>query len=69
MVKEAQQQLHISKENLASELGVIYITINRWENGRSKALALGKQKIEERLRTMGEQGSGFLKDIFGQNTP
>jgi DNA-binding transcriptional regulator YiaG len=41
-VKQVRQTLKISQEELAHALNVSYVTINRWENGRSKPNRMAK---------------------------
>jgi DNA-binding transcriptional regulator YiaG len=42
IVKQVRQSLNISQEELAHALNVSYVTINRWENGRSKPNRMAK---------------------------
>lgn len=41
-VKQARKTLGISQEELAHALNVSYVTINRWENGRSEPNRMAK---------------------------
>ena len=41
-VKQVRQYLGISQEELAHALNVSYVTINRWENGKSEPNRLAK---------------------------
>jgi DNA-binding transcriptional regulator YiaG len=41
-VKQVRQTLGISQEELAHALNVSYVTINRWENGRSEPNRMAK---------------------------
>jgi DNA-binding transcriptional regulator YiaG len=41
-VKQVRQTLGISQEELAHALNVSYVTINRWENGRSEPNKMAK---------------------------
>lgn len=40
-----RQQLAISQEDLARQLGVSYATVNRWENGHSKPSRLARAQL------------------------
>jgi DNA-binding XRE family transcriptional regulator len=42
IVKQVRQFLKISQEELAHALNVSYVTINRWENGRSEPNRIAK---------------------------
>jgi len=55
LVKEIRRQLSLSQENLARLLGVIYATINRWENGLSKPSKLVKDQLEIFCKEMTSQ--------------
>ena len=41
-VKQARHDMGMSQEELAHALNVSYVTINRWENGKSKPNRLAK---------------------------
>ena len=41
-VKQARQDMGLSQEELAQALNVSYVTINRWENGKSEPNRLTK---------------------------
>jgi DNA-binding transcriptional regulator YiaG len=41
-VKQIRQTLGISQEELAHALNVSYVTVNRWENGRSEPNKMAK---------------------------
>lgn len=36
-IKSLREQLRISQEDLAKELGVSFATVNRWENNKTQA--------------------------------
>jgi DNA-binding transcriptional regulator YiaG len=46
LVKEIRQQLALSQEDLARQLGVSYATVNRWENGQSMPSKLAKAQFD-----------------------
>jgi len=64
--KEVRRQLHISQEDLAGEMGVIYTTINRWESGCARRSPLALKQIEELLRGLGEEGRELLEAFLGE---
>ncbi len=57
-VKEVRQQLSISQEDLARELGVSYATVNRWENGQAKPSKLAIAQLDTFCEKM--QAAGML---------
>jgi len=61
LVREIRDRTGLTQEKFAAKLGVTFPTINRWENGRAKPSPLAMQKIEELLRSMGDNGADLLK--------
>ncbi len=64
LLKEVRQQLGISQEDLARELGVSFATVNRWENGRVKPSKLAKAQLKGFCSRMTEQGRLHLPHSF-----
>lgn len=64
-VKEVRQQLGLSQEELAHELGVSFSTINRWENSKTVPFKLARRQFEAFCKRMVGQGKLKLdnKDI------
>lgn len=46
-VKEVRRQLALSQEELAHALGVIFATVNRWENGKTIPSKLAQRQFEQ----------------------
>jgi putative transcriptional regulator len=65
MVKEVRQQLGLSQEEMAHELGVSFTTINRWENAKTVPFKLARGQFEAFCARMAAQGKLNLenKDI------
>lgn len=42
-VKKARTELELTQKSLAKELGVTFLTINRWENGKTVLHKLAMQ--------------------------
>ena len=61
LVREIRDRTGLTQEKFAAKLGVTFPTINRWENGRAKPSPLAVQRIEELLRSMGDNGADLLK--------
>lgn len=55
-VKKVRQQLGLSQEELAHELGVSFSTINRWENSKTVPFKLARRQFEAFCDRMKEQG-------------
>lgn len=46
LLKSVRNQLGLSQEDLARELGVSYATVNRWENGQANPSKLARAQLE-----------------------
>jgi len=64
LIRELRERTGLTQEKFAAKLGVTFPTINRWENGRAKPSPLAMQKIEELLRSMGDNGADLMKRDF-----
>jgi len=56
IIRDIREQLGLSQENFARELGVSFATVNRWENGQSKPSRLAKVQIGAFCSKMVRQG-------------
>jgi putative transcriptional regulator len=61
LVRELRRRTGLTQEKFAAKLGVTFPTINRWENGRATPSPLAMQRIEELLRSMGDDGVDLLE--------
>ena len=52
-VKRLREKLKMSKAQLAREVGVVYITVDRWEHGSSKPSLLAQRNIDRLARKAG----------------
>jgi len=64
LIRELRLLIGLTQEQFATELGVVYPTVNRWENGHSKPSPLAMQKIETLLQQMGNHGQELLSCYF-----
>ena len=60
LIRELRNSLGLTQEKFAAKLGVTLLTINRWENGRSKPSPLAMEKVELLLVEMGDSGNNLL---------
>ncbi|MEO0686780.1 MAG: helix-turn-helix transcriptional regulator [Cyanobacteria bacterium J06649_11] len=60
LIRELRNSLGLTQDKFAAKLGVTLLTINRWENGRSKPSPLAMEKVEKLLFEMGERGENLL---------
>lgn len=56
MVTGPRQQLGLSPQELAQELGVSFATINRWENAKTVPFKLARMQFEAFCNRMRAQG-------------
>lgn len=66
LIRELRLLTGLTQEQFAAHLGVTYPTINRWENGRSNPSPLAMEKIQKKLRDLGEQGQDLKHKYFGE---
>lgn len=62
LVRLIREQLDISQEDLARELGVSLASVNRWEHGQAKPSKLAKAQLEAFCARMTDQGKLKLPD-------
>lgn len=61
LIHELRLLTGLTQEQFAVSLGVTRITINRWENGRSKPSPLAMEKIEAQMLQVGMHFTKALK--------
>ena len=54
LIREYRKHLGLTQEQLAAELGVVYLTINRWENGHVTPSPMAIKLLEQKLNEMDE---------------
>lgn len=55
-VKGIREQLGLSQEDLAREIGISFATLNRWENGKASPSKLAKGQLEKFCSRMVRRG-------------
>ena len=60
-IREIRQEIGLTQEQFAAEVGVTCSSVNRWENGRGKPLPLAMEKILTLLEQMGESPDATLR--------
>jgi DNA-binding transcriptional regulator YiaG len=66
LIHELRQRLGLTQEQLAHQLGVTYLTVNRWENRHAKPSPIAMKLIELKLKEMGERGQDLLERYFAE---
>jgi predicted ATPase/DNA-binding CsgD family transcriptional regulator/DNA-binding transcriptional regulator YiaG/Tfp pilus assembly protein PilF len=46
-VRALRMRLRLSQEQLATQLGVSFVTVNRWENGRASLSAMAQRRLDQ----------------------
>ena len=65
LIREARELLQLSKVEFASKIGVLFQSVNRWENGRNRPIPLALKQIEKLLHNnIGEPGENLLTKYF-----
>lgn len=60
LIRELRHLLGLTQEQFAAELGVVYPTVNRWENGHSTPSPMAIKLIELKLYEIGDRGRELL---------
>ncbi len=63
LIRTIRQRLELTQEQFAHQLGVTYLTVNRWENQHTKPSPMAIKLIELKLKEMGEQGKDLLDNL------
>ncbi len=66
LIRELRLETRLTQERFAAELGVVYPTVNRWENGHAQPSPLAIKQIERMLQELGERGQTLLQRHFAQ---
>jgi transcriptional regulator with XRE-family HTH domain len=67
LIRELRLDTGLTQEQFAAELGVVYPTVNRWENGHAQPSPLAIKQIERMLQELGERGQELLRKYFAQD--
>jgi transcriptional regulator with XRE-family HTH domain len=66
LIRELRLACGLTQEQFAASLGVVYPTVNRWENGHAQPSPLAMQKIEVQLRHLGDRGKDLLNRYLAE---
>ncbi len=53
LIKAIRRKLSLIQEQLAHRLGVSFVTVNEWENGKRKPSPLARRQIEQLVKEVG----------------
>ena len=66
LIRELRQEMGLTQEQFAAELGVVYPTINRWENGSTQPSPMAIKLVEMKLLEVGNCGQELLEKHFAK---
>lgn len=61
LIRELRQTLKLTQEKFATQLGVTFPTINRWENGHATPSPLALKQIDALLNQLSESPDATLR--------
>jgi len=64
LIRELRQEMGLTQEQFAAELGVVYPTINRWENGSTQPSPMAMKLVKMKLSEVGNRGQELLERYF-----
>ena len=67
LIRALRLELGLTQEQFAAQLGVVYPTVNRWENGHAQPSPMALRLIEQQLIDLGEPGQELLKKFWDEN--
>ncbi|MEW6491397.1 MAG: helix-turn-helix transcriptional regulator [Cyanobacteriota bacterium] len=60
LIRELRQLMGLTQEQFAAELGVVYPTVNRWENGHCTPSPMAMKLIAQKFKKKGDRGRELL---------
>jgi putative transcriptional regulator len=64
LIRTLRLRLGLSQRQFGEQLGVVFQTVNNWENGRTHPTRMALMVIQRQLEEMGEQGKDLLKQYL-----
>ena len=64
LIRTLRHRLGLSQEKFGQKLGVVFQTVNNWENGRTKPTRMALMLIQRQLEQMGDEGIDLLEKYF-----
>lgn len=67
LIRDLRIKIGLTQEQFAAELGVVYPTVNRWENGHVNPSPMAMKLIQLKLKELGDEGQNLLDKHFAQD--
>jgi putative transcriptional regulator len=64
LVRELRFRLGLTQEQFAAELGVTFVSVNRWENRKTQPSPMALRLMRLMLQEMGDRGTDLLDRYF-----
>jgi putative transcriptional regulator len=64
LVRELRFRLGLTQEQFAAELGVTFVSVNRWENSKTQPSPMALRLMRLMLQEMGDRGTDLLDRYF-----
>ncbi len=64
LVRELRFRLGLTQEQFAAELGVTFVSVNRWENSKTQPSPMALRLMQLMLQEMGDRGADLLDRYF-----
>ncbi len=61
LIRALRKETGLTQEQFAVQVGVVYTTVNRWENGNAQPSPLAMKLIEQKLLEIGKRGQELLE--------
>lgn len=66
LIRALRQELSLTQEQFAHQLGVTFPTVNRWERGHANPSPMALKLIEGKLTEIGVKGESLVDKYFKQ---
>jgi putative transcriptional regulator len=64
LVRQLGFRLGLTQEQFAAELGVTFVSVNRWENSKTQPSPMAMRLMQLMLQEMGDRGIDLLERYF-----
>ena len=61
LIRQLREEMQLTQEEFASDCGVVFSTVNRWEKGRVRPSPMALRLIQVKLEQIGDRGRELLQ--------